>query len=120
MRLQYIGGGEKALEALRVQNRPALVFAGLLVHVLSVLRVYYDQLFKHLVPTVRNRGRPDPELEQLRKQVQRRDGWQCQFWGSRQNLRVHHKQLRSQQGSDDDLNLITLCADCHEGQHRSR
>jgi hypothetical protein len=80
MRLQYIGGGEKALEALRVQNRPALIFAGLLVHVLSVLRVYYDQLIKHRDPTVRNRGRPDPELcEQLRKQVQRRDGWQCQI-----------------------------------------
>jgi cytochrome c553 len=35
-------------------------------------------------------------------------------------LQVHHKQLRSQQGSDDDLNLITLCVGCHEGVHRSR
>jgi 5-methylcytosine-specific restriction endonuclease McrA len=68
----------------------------------------------------RPRLRFDSELyEQLRKQVLRRDGWQCQICGSRQNLQVHHKQLRSQQGSDDDLNLITMCAGCHEGLHRS-
>ena len=30
-----------------------------------------------------------------------------------------HKQLRSQQGDDDDLNLITLCASCHEKLHCS-
>ena len=35
---------------------------------------------------------------------------------------VPHKTCRSisQQGSDDNLNLITLCADSHEGLHRSR
>jgi 5-methylcytosine-specific restriction endonuclease McrA len=68
----------------------------------------------------RPRLRLDPEpYDQLREQVLRRDGWRCQICGSRQNLQVHHKQLRSQQGSDDDLNLITLCAGCHEGVHRS-
>ena len=67
----------------------------------------------------RPRLRLGPELyEQLRKEVLSRDGWQCQICGSRQNLQVHHKQLRSQQGSDDDLNLITLCAGCHQGMHR--
>jgi len=66
----------------------------------------------------RLRLNPEP-YEQLRKQVLGRDGWQCQICGSRQNLQVHHKQLRSQQGSDDDLNLITLCAGCHGGLHRS-
>jgi 5-methylcytosine-specific restriction endonuclease McrA len=61
----------------------------------------------------------DPELyEKLRKQVLRRDGWRCQVCGSMQNLQVHHQRLRSQQGSDDELNLITLCVDCHEAQHR--
>ena len=67
----------------------------------------------------RPRLRLDPEpYDQLRKQVLRRDGWRCQICGSRQNLQVHHKQLRSQQGDDDDSNLITLCALCHEAQHR--
>jgi 5-methylcytosine-specific restriction endonuclease McrA len=71
------------------------------------------------VPEKRPRLRLDPEpYDQLRKQVLCRDGWKCQICGSRQNLQVHHKQLRSQQGSDDDLNLITLCAGCHEGLHR--
>jgi cytochrome c553 len=37
--------------------------------------------------------------------------------GAQENLQVHHKQLRSQQGSDEDSNLITLCAACHEGMH---
>jgi hypothetical protein len=35
------------------------------------------------------------------------------------NLRVHHKQLRSQQGSDDELNLITLFGGCYEKLHWS-
>jgi cytochrome c553 len=32
----------------------------------------------------------------------------------------HYKQLRSQQGSDNDFDLITLCAGCHEELHTSR
>ena len=66
------------------------------------------------------RLRLTPELYQdERQQVLRRDGWRCQICGSRQNLQVHHKQLRSQQGSDDDFNLITLCASCHERLHQT-
>jgi 5-methylcytosine-specific restriction endonuclease McrA len=69
----------------------------------------------------RSRLRLDSEpYEELRRQVLRRDGWRCQVCGSRQNLHVHHKQHRSQQGDDDDLNLITLCARCHEHLHRRR
>ena len=61
-----------------------------------------------------------PELyEQLRNQVLRRDGWRCQVCGSRENLHVHHKQLRSQQGEDEESNLITLCASCHGKVHHS-
>ena len=40
--------------------------------------------------------------DQLRKQVLQRDAWRCQVCGSGQNLQVHHKHLRSQQGSDDE------------------
>jgi 5-methylcytosine-specific restriction endonuclease McrA len=67
------------------------------------------------------RLRLDPaQYDQLRNQVLRRDDWRCQICGSTRNLQVHHKRLRSQQGSDDELNLITLCVDCHEEVHRSR
>ena len=51
--------------------------------------------------------------DQLRKQVLRRDGWQCQCCGSRSNLEVHHKEFRSQGGDDSEENLITLCVACH-------
>jgi 5-methylcytosine-specific restriction endonuclease McrA len=71
------------------------------------------------IPNKRPRLRLDREFyNQLKKQVLQRDGWKCQACGSRQNLHVHHKQLRSLQGDDDDSNLITLCAVCHEAQHR--
>jgi len=64
------------------------------------------------------RLRLDPEqYDQLRKQVLLRDSWQCQVCGSQQNLQVHHKELRSRQGDDTELNLITVCAACHEGLH---
>ncbi len=67
----------------------------------------------------RPRLRLDPaSYDELRKQVLQRDGWKCQICGSGQNLHVHHKQLRSQQGDDDDANLIALCASCHEAMHR--
>jgi len=36
-----------------------------------------------------------------------------------QHLQVHHLKFRSQAGSDEEPNLITLCAECHERTHRS-
>jgi 5-methylcytosine-specific restriction endonuclease McrA len=67
------------------------------------------------------RQRLDPELyERLRERVLRRDGWRCQCCGTRLNLEVHHKKFRSQAGDDSEENLITLCADCHEGVHHDR
>ncbi len=69
----------------------------------------------------RPRVQLNPEAyKQLCRQIMNRDGWRCQICGSRTNLQVHHKLLRSQQGADDDSNLITLCAGCHEVLHRSR
>jgi len=60
----------------------------------------------------------DPALyEDLRQQVLRRDGWRCQSCGTMTNLEVHHREFRSQGGDDSDLNLITLCAECHAQVH---
>jgi 5-methylcytosine-specific restriction endonuclease McrA len=53
----------------------------------------------------------------LRQRVLQRDGWQCQFCGSRQNLEVHHQQYRSHSGEDTKANLITLCENCHSLTH---
>ena len=54
----------------------------------------------------------------LHRQVLERDGWRCQVCGSMRHLQVHHLEFRSHSGSDEEHNLITLCAECHEQVHR--
>lgn len=53
----------------------------------------------------------------LMKRVLERDGWRCQRCGALENLQVHHKIRRSQQGDDALANLVTLCACCHTPEH---
>src|SRR5216117_2938808 len=53
----------------------------------------------------------------LMKRVLERDRWQCQSCGFLENLQVHHKIRRSQQGDDCLANLVTLCAYCHMAEH---
>jgi 5-methylcytosine-specific restriction endonuclease McrA len=61
----------------------------------------------------------DPDVyEKLHQRVLERDNWRCQNCGCLQNLEVHHKSLRSHQGDDSELNLITLCDSCHSNEHR--
>ena len=60
------------------------------------------------------------DYEQLRQRVLRRDGWRCQFCGSRQNLEVHHQLFRSHSDKDNEDNLITLCAKCHGIVHGTK
>ncbi len=53
----------------------------------------------------------------LMKRVLERDAWRCRNCGSLENLQVHHKIRRSQQGDDCLANLITLCVHCHMKEH---
>jgi 5-methylcytosine-specific restriction endonuclease McrA len=53
----------------------------------------------------------------LMKRVLERDGWRCQKCGSLENLQVHHRIKRSQQGDDVLGNLVSLCAHCHMAEH---
>ncbi len=55
---------------------------------------------------------------ELHRRVLERDGWRCQFCGSMQDLQVHHLTFRSQAGGDEELNLITLCNQCHMQLHQ--
>ena len=55
--------------------------------------------------------------QRLMKRVLERDGWRCQKCGTLENLQVHHKIRRSQQGDDCLANLVTLCAYCHMAEH---
>jgi len=66
--------------------------------------------------------RTDPAW-QRRYRIFERDGWRCRVPGctSRRNLQVHHIQFRSHGGTDDDANLVVLCATHHlQGIHRHR
>jgi 5-methylcytosine-specific restriction endonuclease McrA len=52
------------------------------------------------------------------KRVLELHGWRCQKCGSLEDLQVHHKIRRSQQGDDALANLVTLCAYCRMAEHR--
>jgi 5-methylcytosine-specific restriction endonuclease McrA len=55
--------------------------------------------------------------KQLRRNILKRDGWLCQFYGAMTNLEVHHQQFRSHSGEDTEENLFTLCHNCHRILH---
>ena len=47
-----------------------------------------------------------------------RDNYTCQCCGKKNcRLEVHHIKFKSNGGTDDEENLITLCEDCHKGVH---
>ena len=49
-----------------------------------------------------------------------RDGYTCQHCKGKsknQRLEVHHIIFRSQRGSDEETNLVTLCKTCHDALH---
>ncbi len=55
-----------------------------------------------------------------RAYVLTRDGYccqQCKGKSKEQRLEVHHIIFRSQQGSDEQTNLLTLCKTCHDALH---
>ena len=63
---------------------------------------------------------PDDAQWKRRYRIFERDGWRCMVPGctSRSGLNEHHVIFRSQQGKDDDDNLVTLCIGHHqEGLH---
>lgn len=53
-----------------------------------------------------------------REAILHRDNYTCQCCGKKNcRLEVHHVKFRSNGGTDDEENLITLCEDCHKGVH---
>lgn len=54
---------------------------------------------------------------QQRKAIYRREGYQCAICSSTQHLQVHHAVPRGRGGTDNEENLICLCAVCHGMAH---
>ena len=53
-----------------------------------------------------------------RSAILHRDNYTCQCCGKKNcRLEVHHIRFKSDGGTDDEENLITLCEDCHKGVH---
>lgn len=52
-----------------------------------------------------------------RRAVYRRDGYRCALCDDVRGLQIHHAMPRSVGGSNDEMNLITLCWRCHAEAH---
>jgi 5-methylcytosine-specific restriction endonuclease McrA len=60
-------------------------------------------------------------FENTRLSVLDRDSYKCQICGKKNcQLEVHHKVFRSNGGSDEHENLITLCHECHDKIHKGK
>lgn len=62
-------------------------------------------------------------FENTRAMVLNRDNYTCQYCKGRHKdgkLEVHHIIFRSQGGSDEESNLVTLCHTCHENLHNGK
>lgn len=65
---------------------------------------------------MRTGGYPD-DWGERREEILARDGWECQWCGSTEDLEVDHITPISEGGSHDLSNLQTLCAECHAKKH---
>jgi len=72
-----------------------------------------------LQPQLPSSGQRANNYRELHRQVLKRDSGRCQTCGSMQNLQAHHLKFHSQAGTDEEQNLITLCAECHKQPNSS-
>lgn len=56
----------------------------------------------------------------IRKNVYRRDGFRCALCDETRGLQIHHCIRVSRGGTNDEMNLITLCWKCHALAHGTR
>jgi 5-methylcytosine-specific restriction endonuclease McrA len=55
---------------------------------------------------------------EVRETVLKRDGYKCTKCNCKKNLHVHHIIHRKDGGTDDIMNLLTLCDLCHAEEHK--
>ena len=68
---------------------------------------------------LRNKRRARSIRGSVRKDVMKRDNYQCQYCGSNQNLVIDHIFPFSRGGSNDADNLQVLCNDCNSSKGAS-
>lgn len=79
----------------------------------------FVEAFDKMRPEVINIDGVDYEFSNNRAKAKARDKYTCQHCGKQHCLvEAHHIIPRSQGGSDDLENLITLCTDCHISLHK--
>lgn len=59
----------------------------------------------------------DVEYRTNRQIVLARDNFRCRYCGSRNKINTHHIRPLSKGGNHEIYNLITLCKECHVGDH---
>ena len=62
----------------------------------------------------------DYNFASRKEAILNRDNYTCQYCGKKnKRLEVHHIIYRSNGGTDDENNLITLCEECHSKVHKN-
>jgi hypothetical protein len=70
-------------------------------------------------PIVVKKKKPRYQMNNdLKILILKRDGQRCTKCKSKLCLHIHHIVHRENGGSDDEINLITLCELCHAEEHR--
>lgn len=65
----------------------------------------------------RGRSKMPPSIPlAVRREVRARSGGRCEVC-AQPAVHMHHRKLRSQGGRHEAVNLLHLCAACHEGVH---
>jgi len=63
----------------------------------------------------------DPRWQKLRLEIMQRDGFSCKICSSTQKtLMVHHLKYTGNPWEAPPQDLITLCEDCHNEEHKNR
>lgn len=82
---------------------------------------FYAQQHQSQKDAIARRRRTSTEMSAQDKAVARlADGNKCRCCNSRNNLQVHHIKYRSEGGTNDKENLITVCVECHGLVHSNK
>lgn len=88
----------------------------------GIVEINGEEIFlndREVVKTPKSKSRSDKGYEKFRKEVLKRDKYECQICGSKIDLEVHHKKSYAEYPRlrTSVSNGITLCKICHNKVH---